>query len=121
MSSLVKRLIACLQGEGLEIQGHLALELAATVDFSGLSALKPYNPVTLCRVLRRRPDRRNDLTQSLTRRWYAFSQPHSLNSRTPEPKRNAQRILQNEDAVLWLWLSPGSRRSYLVQACWTVG
>ena len=36
MSSLVKRLIACLQGEGLEIQGHLALELAATVDYSGL-------------------------------------------------------------------------------------
>ena len=36
MLPLVKRLIACLQGESLEIQGHLALELAATVDYSGL-------------------------------------------------------------------------------------
>ena len=35
MLPLVKRLTACLQGESLEIQGHLALELAATVDFSG--------------------------------------------------------------------------------------
>ena len=28
------------------------LELAAKMDFSGLSTLVPYNPVTLCRVLR---------------------------------------------------------------------
>ena len=49
---LVKLLIAYLQGESLEIQGLSALELAVTVDFSGPSALRPCNPVTLCRVLR---------------------------------------------------------------------
>ena len=32
--------------------GLSALELAVTVDFSGPSAFRPYNPVTLCRVLR---------------------------------------------------------------------
>jgi hypothetical protein len=36
VSPLVKRLTVCLHGKSLEIQGHLALELAAMVDCSGL-------------------------------------------------------------------------------------
>jgi len=51
-SPLVKLLIVYLQGESLEIWGLSALELAITVDVSGPSALRPYNPITLCPVLR---------------------------------------------------------------------
>jgi hypothetical protein len=52
VSPLVKLLIACLQGESLEIQGLLALELAVTMDFSRPSALRSCNPVALSRILR---------------------------------------------------------------------